>query len=213
MKKSLSAGFIILLPIALTIWIFAYFIDLFTDPLYKGIEMALLMYEQQRNISLLHHEAVVIFLSRLIALIASLVFVFLIGFLGRKFFFDALLQFAHKLIVKIPLIGTIYRLTKDITKALFASEKKAFQETVLVPFPSKSTHAVGFITGNIPENLKKIIQDADVTVFVPTAPHPVSGYLLFTPKNVLYDVDLSTEETFKFLISCGTTLPPERKDA
>ena len=139
MKKSLSTGLIILLPILLTLWILIYLIDLFTTPLYKGVESLILLYEHQKNLSLLHHETVVIVLSRFIALILSLSFVLFLGFLGRRFFFDYLLNLAQRIVSKIPIVGTIYKLTKDITKALLSSDKKAFQETVLVPFPSSST--------------------------------------------------------------------------
>lgn len=199
---------IILLPFALTIWVVNYLFDLFTNPLFNIIEKTLLWYEKQQGLSLLHHETLVTFLSRIAALVLTFFFIVLLGYLGRKFFFSALLKFTNTVIIRIPVVGTIYRLTKDITKAMLSTEQKTFQETVLVPFPSPDTHTVGFVTGKIPDIFKAVIPHADLTVFVPTAPHPISGYILFCPKKVLHSVDVSIEDTFKFLLSCGVIHPP-----
>lgn len=210
MKKYLSTGLIILLPITLTLWIISYLLNLFTAPLFDIVEGAVLWYEKEQGLIPFHREALVVFLSRMIAFIAMFLLVLLLGFLGRRFFFNALLNHATKIVVKIPFIGTIYRLTKDITKAMFSSDAKTFKETVLVPFPSPDTHALAFVTGEVPENLKLIIKEAEVTVFVPTAPHPMSGYLLFSSRRALHNVNISSEETFKFLLSCGAAQPKEK---
>ncbi len=203
MKKYLSTGFMILLPIALTIWIFMYLLNIFTTPLYKIVESGILWYEQKQGLSLLHHEILVSFFSRLIAFIVSVFIVLFLGFVGRRFFFNSLIQLTNSFMLRIPVVKTIYRLTKDITKAMFSTDQKTFKETVLIPFPSGESHTLAFVTGDVPESLKKAIKDLEVVVFVPTAPHPISGYMLFTSKKMLHKLDVSTEDTFKFLISCG----------
>jgi uncharacterized membrane protein len=209
MKKYLTAGFITLLPIALTIFIVSYCLDFFTDPLFGVMESILLSYEKSQGLSPLPHDTLVTFLSRLFALILMFLLILLLGFLGRKFFFKALLNFAQKIVMRIPVIGAIYRLTKDITKVMLSTDQQSFKKTVLVPFPTEKTHTLGFVTGDVPENLKKIVQDAEITVFVPTAPHPISGYVLLAPKKGVYDVDISVEDSFKFLVSCGVIYPPK----
>ncbi len=207
MKKYLSAGFITLLPIALTLWIVSYLFDLFTAPLSGVIEMAIISYEKSHGLSLMHHETWVTFLSRTTALVLMFLIILLLGFLGRKFFFGTLLGITNKIASRIPFIGTIYRLTKDITKVMFSTDQKTFKQTVLIPFPTEKTHTVAFITGDVPEMLKKAIPDVELTVFVPTAPHPISGYVLLVPKKGVYEVDISVEDTFKFLVSCGVIYP------
>jgi uncharacterized membrane protein len=202
-KKHLLTGFMILLPMALTIWIFSYLLNIFTDPLYKIIEKCILLYEKKYELNLVHHEFLISFLSRFIDFFVTLFLVISVGFVGRRFFFNSLIQFTHKLMLRIPVVKTIYRLTKDITKAMFSTDQKTFKETVLIPFPSAETHGLGFVTGEAPEVLKKAIKDLEVVVFIPTAPHPISGYMLFTSRKMLHTMDISTEETFKFLISCG----------
>jgi uncharacterized membrane protein len=207
MKKSFSTGLILLLPFALTFWVVRYLFDLFTNPLFNLIETVLLWLEKTQGLTLLHHTGFVTFVSRFLALVLTFVFIIVLGFLGRRFFFHAMLKTANNLIFRIPIIGTIYRLTKDITKSLFSSEKKTFQETVIIPFPSSETYSVGFVTGEVPPDIKKVIPETDVIVFVPTAPHPISGYILFSPKKSVHSVEVSVEDTFKFLLSCGVIKP------
>ncbi len=210
MKKSFSTGLIILLPFALSIWVLHYLFNLFTDPLYNLIEHGLMWYERKQSIVVVEHDTLVHFLSRLAALILTFVFIVVLGYFGRKFFFHSIMKATNKLIFKIPIVGTLYRLTKDITKAIFSSDEKTFKESVLIPFPSKETYTVGFITSTVPDSLKESIPSIDVTVFVPTAPHPISGYVLFAPRDSLKSTDVSVEDTFKFIVSCGTLHPPTK---
>ncbi|HUD02202.1 MAG TPA: DUF502 domain-containing protein [Rhabdochlamydiaceae bacterium] len=210
MKKSFSTGLIILLPFALTVWVVHYLFDLFTNPLFNILEKTLLWFEQKQGLSLLHHETLVTFLSRMTALVLTFFFIVALGFLARKFFFKGLLKFTHEVMIRIPVVGTIYRLTKDLTKAMLSTDQKTFKETVLVPFPSPETYSVGFITADVPAALKKVIPQTDVTVFVPTAPHPISGYVLFCARKATHSVDISVEDTFKFLLSCGVIQPPPK---
>ncbi len=212
MKKSFSTGLVILLPFALSIWVLTYLFDLFTNPLYHLIESLLIWYEKSQGIVLVKHETFVIFMSRVAALVLTFVLILTLGYLGRKFFFHSLMKATNKMIFKIPIVGTLYRLTKDITKAMLSSDEKTFKESILIPFPSKETYSVGFVTGGVPEGLSEIIPSLDVTVFIPTAPHPISGYVLFCPRSSLKSMEVSVEDTFKFLVSCGVLHPPMKGD-
>ncbi len=209
MKKYLSTGFATLIPIALTIWILSYLFNLFTEPLYQLVEKWILKFAPAAELGLEKHQLMMSYISRCIALILTFFFVLLLGFLARKFFFHSLLQLTHRLMLRIPFVRTIYRLTKDLTKAVLSANQKTFKETVLTPFPSSHTYACGFVTGHVPEDFKKNLADKgiDTVVFVPTSPHPISGYLLFCKKSNLPSLPLSTEETFKYIISCGVTYP------
>jgi len=203
MKKTLLAGLAFLLPIALTLMIASYLINFFIGPFVAASYTVLIA------LHLPTHAFWVITLSYVSALAALLLLILVLGVLGRKVFFCFFLQFTDKIFLKIPFVRTIYRLFQDITKALFSEKEKGFKQTVLLPFPSASTHALGFVTGEVPEGIKKVVQEADLTVFVPTSPYPLSGFLLLTPKKYAVDVDATVEEGFKFLLSCGKFHPGE----
>jgi len=207
MKKYFWTGLVILLPISLTLFIIFYLFDLFTAPFYKLIETLVLKYEATHQLQLLYHENLVIFLSRLIVLVLLVLLIFALGFLGQRYFFKQFLKFFNQIVLRIPFLGAIYRLTKDVTKAFFKADDKTFKQTVLVPFPTSDSKALGFITGNVPEPFKALAPEVDLSVFVPTAPHPISGFMLLVPKHLVSNLDISVEEGFKFLLSCGVIHP------
>jgi uncharacterized membrane protein len=207
MKKTLLTGFIALLPLALTLIIINWLFNFLTTPLAGLMESVIITYENYLNLSPEKHAALVLFLSRVLALILLFVLILLLGICGRKFLGKFLLKIPEKLFSRIPLVGTIFRLTRDITKAVFSEDTKTFQKTILLPFPNPDTQAIGFITGEIPPALKEKLPGLDLVVFVPTAPHPISGFILFAPKHLATPVDIEVEEAFKFLISCGSLSP------
>jgi uncharacterized membrane protein len=207
MKKHFLTGLIILLPIALTIVIAIWLFDLLTQPFVGIVENLLVSFEEARGIDIRNHEVLVIVVSRIIVVIVLCVLIFFLGFFGRRFFFSSLLRWSEKLFIKIPIIKTIYTISHDVTKSLFAGGENTFKKTVLIPFPKPETHALGLVIGEPPAAIKKIAQSLNLAVFVPTSPHPISGYILMSSQKELIDVDLTTEETFRYLIACGLIDP------
>lgn len=205
MKKDLVAGLIILLPIVLTIIIVVWLFDFMTEPFIGIVEKGVLAFETSQGLDLSHHETLVAVISRIIILIALFILIYVLGFIARKFFFHRFIEFSKKIFDKIPFIKTIYNLAHEVTHAVFKEGEKTFKQTVLIPFPHKETHALGLVTGEIPPALRKLVKEAEVAVFVPTSPHPISGYVLLAPRDQLIGVDVTTEEVFRFLISCGVT--------
>ncbi len=209
MRKYFFTGFVALLPLALTLLIASWVFNLFTAPLAGITETLILTYEKKLGLSLEHRENLVFFLSRLLALILLLLLIVFIGFCGQKFLSNIFIKIPERLFRRIPLVGTIFRLSNDLTKAIFSEDKKTFKQTVLIPFPHDQALTIGFITGNTPDRFNQGLIHTDLVVFVPTAPHPISGYVLFVPKKIVRPIDVSVEEAFKFLISCGVLNPNE----
>jgi len=209
MKKYLIAGFILLLPSTITLILILWLFDLLTTPFVGIFKSLLFSFEKSEGTALKAHQGLVIFASRVVALIFLFLLTLVLGFIGRKFFFRTLITWTNRLFLRIPFIKSIYSISRDVTNAFFTEGKKTFQQSVLVPFSGENTHALGFVTGNVPEKLQQAINQLDVSVFVPTCPHPISGFLLLTPKKNAIDVDLTTEDVFKFLLSCGTMHPGE----
>jgi uncharacterized membrane protein len=210
MKKYFFTGFVTLLPIALTLIIVSWLFHLFTAPLAGIMESVLIAYEKKLGLSLETHDQLVLFLSRVFALILLLILILFLGFCGRRFLTNFFLKMADRFFSHIPLVRTIYRVSLDVTKAVFSENKKTFRETVLIPFPHQDALSVGFVTGETPPAFNKEgIPKTDVCVFVPTAPHPMSGFVMLSPKKFAVPVDVTVEDAFKFLISCGVIHPGE----
>ncbi|MBN2479305.1 MAG: DUF502 domain-containing protein [Parachlamydiales bacterium] len=209
MRKYLIAGLIILLPLALTVMLFVFIVDLFTSPFLNMVIGFLLKYKQ--TLSLLQNPALVKFIARVLIIVLLLIFIFLLGILARWFFFKALINWTNKILSKIPFVKSIYNSLRDIVGAFVSEEgRKAFEYTTMVEFPSEKSLCIGFKSGEIPKEIKEKSKHNLKPVFLPTAPHPISGYLVLVQEDQIYDIKMSNEDAIKFTVSCGLILPGEK---
>ncbi len=204
MKKYFITGLAILLPFVLTLMIVVYLVNLFTEPFVGIAEKLLIILESQQKFPIIHSQALALIVAKLISLLFLSILILVLGFLGQKIVFRTVLHGTHRLFSKIPFIKSIYTTAKDLTKTMFSGDQKIFTGVALLPFPSKNTKALGLLTQDIPLVLKQVAPELEVGIFVPTAPHPISGFLLFTSKNEIQPVPITVEQTFKFIISCGS---------
>lgn len=206
MKKYLIAGLIILLPVALTLMVILFLFDLFTEPFINivGPLVDLIPYQLPPGFTL--------FLSRLFSLIFLCIFIFLLGFITQLFVIETLINWGNRVLFRIPFVKTVYKVSRDIFSALFSAEgKKAFKRPVMIPFPGKPNHCLGFEAGEVAEECRQKVKTPLTSVFVPTAPHPISGFLFLIPEQDIHSVDMTNEEVVKFLVSCGMILPESEK--
>lgn len=192
-----------MLPIIITIYILSWLIDFFTEPFMGIVRWVFTFYEQSGHRITYNHETLITFTSRICILILLFGFLLLLGFLGQKI----TKKVQIKIFSRIPFIPAIYRMSKEVTKALLKPGEKTFKESVLLPFPNKDSYALGLVTGDVLPAIKKKISHLDLAVFIPTAPHPLSGYILMTSKKEAISIDMTTEELFKFLLAAGAVNP------
>jgi len=205
MKKAFLTGLVILMPLALTIMALVFLVDLLTDPFLNIVREYLL--ERQDWIQ---SPNLITLVARICILLFLFFFLIFLGFIARIFFIRWGLNIVQKVLVKIPVIKPIYKTTKDIVSAFFQQEsRKAFKHPIMVNFPSKKSLAVGFVSGEIPKICAKHIEKTFTPVFIPTAPHPISGFMLMVPEENAYPISMSNEEAVKFTVSCGVILPKE----
>ncbi|MEM8628473.1 MAG: DUF502 domain-containing protein [Chlamydiota bacterium] len=203
MKKTFFTGLITLLPLILTILVFLFAIDFLTTPFLYLLQTQVLSFVEVNAPTV--PKGFALFLTRLVILVGLVAATCLIGAAARKFFFRSLISIAQKIVSKIPFLRTVFKVATEIAKALFEQEgkkKTAFQYPVMVPFPSEKSGCIGFLSGTIPEECARRIPDL-VPVFVPTAPHPISGYMMMVPKASVTRVHMSNEDAVKFTVSCG----------
>ncbi|NGX56107.1 MAG: hypothetical protein K1060chlam5_00342 [Candidatus Anoxychlamydiales bacterium] len=209
MKKYLIAGLIILLPLALTIMIFIFLVDLFTSPFLNVVTSFLTQFKT--TIPLLNNPMFATFISRILIIIMLVVFIFILGVITRWFFFKTIMNWTNKILSKIPFVKSIYNSLKDIISSFLSKEgSKAFKHTILIPFPTKDSYCIGFESGDVPQECQEKIDKKLKPVFLPTAPHPISGYMFFVGEDEALDIDIKNEDAVKFTVSCGLILPGEK---
>ncbi len=187
LRNSFLAGVALVLPFVVTawlIWLVVTFIDTRVEPLVPpGFEI----------------------LTRFPGggVLLALVALTLVGALAGNLVGRWIVATADSGIANLPLVRTIYGGAKQVFKQVAAPERTSFKQAVLVEFPQPGSYAIGFITN---ENTAEILHDvgADlVAVYVPQAPIPTSGFLLYLPRATLQPLAIPPDEALKRVISLG----------
>ncbi len=116
-------------------------------------------------------------------------------------------KFEHIILMKTPLLKEVYPSIKQITDFFFAGKKMSFNKVVAIEYPRKGVWTIGMVTGS---GIKKLAAEGTelLTIFVPTSPSPVNGFVLVLPKSEVIELDISIEEALRFIISSGVISPP-----
>lgn len=207
MKKYFLTGFVILLPVALTISFIAFIVNLLTEP-FVGLVSYLL---SPLHIVFKEHSSVLLHTSQLIVLVFLFLFTVGLGFLARVFFFHKILELGEYTLLRIPFVNTVYKTTKDLIKNIFASEKNAFKQVVMIPFPKPDMFVLGFVAREAPTMCSEAVHQELVSVFIPTTPNPTTGFVLMYKKSDLVFVDMGAEAAIKYIVSCGLIMPEPKK--
>lgn len=204
MKKYLLTGFVILLPLALTIAFIAFLVNLLTGP-FVGIVSTLL---SPLHIVFKEHSTILLRTSQLVVLIFLFLFTIGLGYCARLFKPMTILDY---ILLRIPFINTVYKTTSDLIKNVFASEKNAFKQVVMVPFPKPGMFVLGFVAREAPPNCSEAVNQELVSVFIPTTPNPTTGFVLMYKKSDLIFVDMSANDAVKYIVSLGLIIPEPLK--
>lgn len=203
-KKSFLTGLAILSPIAITVWIINFFFDLLTKP-FMFVAQAII-----QDFGLLPDDHPFwLFLARISILVLLFVICIIAGYIGQKIFFSYLIEKFKNFLKKIPVVNTLYKVIEQTVDSFLNEKKNPFNHVVFLNFPGKDSKTIGFWTGKTPKKILEKDPDATEAVFVPTAPHPISGFLLFFPKDQIRHVELTGEDAFKILLSCGSYNPDD----
>ncbi len=208
MKKYFFTGLIILLPLVLTIIIIVFLFDFFTTPFMRPVGYLLSTIESHFSFTI--PEGINTFLSRLTALIFLSIVVLRLGMVARWILVRNMIRGMHHFLSRIPFIKTVYQVSRDVFSAIFAHDgKKVFKCPVMIPFPTHPNRSVGFEVGEVPQECQSKVKEPLVAVFMPTAPHPISGFLFFVEQKEVNSLDMTNEDALKFLVSCGMIVPED----
>lgn len=174
-------GVIVLLPIIIVINIAQWLFNIF----------------QQNTLPLTTYLANTLSIKQPVALIISLIVVFIIfsviGMIVRTQLGGGLFQFLEKItLFRIP--G--YKMIKDITGQITGSQKGLFKKVALLKVGNTGVSATGFIVDRLSESHS--------TVFIPCGPNPTTGFILHMNNEDITEIDVSVESAMKSVIACGS---------
>ncbi|MBN2119648.1 MAG: DUF502 domain-containing protein [Candidatus Omnitrophica bacterium] len=142
-----------------------------------------------------------------LGIIFSLVIIFLVGAFA-SFLRFRIFKNLETVLLKIPLVGKIYRPSKRIVNFLFLQEKPSFKKVVLVEYPRRGAYCIGFVTNESPEKINQKISKKMLNIFIPSSPSPITGFTLIVPEEEVIFLDITVEEATRIIVS-GGMLDPE----
>ncbi|MFO8235683.1 MAG: DUF502 domain-containing protein [Bacteroidales bacterium] len=138
-----------------------------------------------------------------VGLVAILIIVTLLGFLGQTIIARPVKATIGKLISKTPFLKIIYSSLKDLFSG-FVGEKKKFTQPVLVQVNTISNlEKLGFLTQEDVTNIG--IEGEKAAVYFPHS-YNFSGELFIVPCEHIKKIEGSPSEIMKFIVSGGITV-------
>jgi uncharacterized membrane protein len=151
-------------------------------------------------------------------LIVAVIALTLLGFLAANLIGRTLVDLSEKLLGRMPVVRAIYRGLKQVFETLFSGKGSSFRRVGLVEFPSPGMWSIVLISqAPSVEVANKLPGDEEhISVFLPCAPNPTTGFFFYVPKSKIIDVDMSTEDAATLIMSAGVVQPgsdPQKKIA
>ena len=138
----------------------------------------------------------------------TILLVFLIGFITRGVLGRTLHYYFERIFFWFPGVRKMYGTLKQFTNALLnRSSSSSFKQVVMFEYPKEGINVLGLVTNEDLGKLQEVTGEECVLVYTPTAPNPLSGYMLIIPKRLLTYVDMPVEDALSMVISSGSALP------
>ncbi len=116
-----------------------------------------------------------------------------------------LLHLMNQGMQRVPYLGYIYSALKQFVDAVrgLGGERK-FKSVAYIEYPSPGCRMLAFVTGNYHDRQT----GKDVTsVFIPTSPNPMTGFVIIVDDEKIEHSDMSLEEATKMVLSAGLVAP------
>ncbi|MGZ8137477.1 MAG: DUF502 domain-containing protein [Methylococcaceae bacterium] len=101
------------------------------------------------------------------------------------------------LINRIPMIRSIYRVSKKLINLFGNQEKSAAKEIVFIEYPKEGLWVPGYVTNKVGEML---------VLYIPTSPNPTSGFTIVVHQSKVVKSSMNMEAVTSFIVSVGVDL-------
>lgn len=134
-----------------------------------------------------------------IGLAALVIIIYVAGILASNLLGKMAIRWGESVLERIPIVRPLYNGIKQILGSFITPGEDRYMEVVLVEFPRKGMHSIGFITNKLPGKDGEYL----LSVFIPTSPNPTSGFLEIMPEKEIIRTDISVDNALKMIVSAG----------
>jgi uncharacterized membrane protein len=142
-----------------------------------------------------------------VGFILSFVLIYVFGRFVASILGRAMWRVIERSFFRLPIVKQIYPSVKQVTDFLLAERKLESSRVVAVEYPRKGIWSLGLVTNEGMRTLGELLGQDLVTVFVPSSPTPVTGYVITVPRSEVIDLPLSIDDAFRLLVSGGVIMP------
>ena len=150
------------------------------------------------------HIVIPIFLS-VFLLVLYLLGKFLAAGVGRFFW----MQF-ERIINRLPLVSNVYSSVKQVTDFMFSEREIEYTQVVAIEYPRRGIWTLAMVTGESLLDIRCAANEPVLSVLVPTSPMPFTGFTVTVKKSETVDLNITMDQAFQFIVSCGVVVPPQQ---
>jgi len=142
-----------------------------------------------------------------VGFVLSFVLIYVFGRFVASILGRAMWRLIERGFFRLPIVKQIYPSVKQVTDFLLAERKLGSSRVVAVEYPRKGIWSLGLVTNEGMRTLGELLGQDLVTVFVPSSPTPVTGYVITVPRSEVIDLPLSIDDALRLLVSGGVIMP------
>lgn len=197
MKRYFVTGLLIWVPLGITLWVLSLLIG--------TMDQSLLLLPDAWQ-----PQAWLGFRIPGLGVILTLLVILITGLATANIIGQRLVDFWESLLLRIPVVKSIYNSVKQVSDTLFSSEGQAFKKVLLVRYPHPEAWSIGFQT-NVPTSVSGRMEDEHVGVFIPTTPSPVNGFYFFVKKTETMELNMTVDEALRAIVSMGVATASDKE--
>ena len=138
----------------------------------------------------------------------TILIILVIGVITRNVLGRTLHSYFERIFFALPGIRKMYSTLKQFTNAIFNRQSTAsFKKVVMFEYPKPGINVLGLVTNEHLGKLQDLTGEKCILVYAPTAPNPLSGYMLIIPERLVTYVDIPVEDALSMVVSSGSVLP------
>ena len=206
-RNKFLAGLALAFPLIVTFWILQFVYNLL-----HGWSEGLLGYIAELTKEIAGREVISLTdpmvqrITSFVGFMIPLIVIVALGLMATNVIGVRVVAAVDKLLLRIPLIAIIYKTLKQVIDAFrgLGGGRQNFKRVVYIDYPMVGARILGFATGQFCD---PTTGKAMTSVFVPTAPSPMTGLLIIVDSDKVTDAPITLEDAMKMILSGGLVAP------
>jgi len=189
MRRYFVTGLLIWVPLGITLWV----LDLLIGTMDQTLTVLPTQWQPEAWLGMRIPG---------LGVILTLLVIVLTGMFGANFFGQKIIEVWERMLTRIPVVKSIYGSVKQVSDTLLSGSGHAFRKVLLVRYPHPQAWSLAFQT-NVPDEVKRVLPEDHVAVFIPTTPSPVNGFYFYVKKSEVIELNVSVDRALKYIVSMG----------